>query len=823
MSSKLRLVLAGVAGMTLAVGLAHAAVWTVPFPWRTIQEAINQAAPGDTVSVWGPDGTNPPYIYYENPDYLGKGIFVVNRSFLPGQTPGYDSSWDHVVIDGSTQYARVVTINLAAGCATLRGFTITHGSSTDGGGVYVNSCDSAIVSRNRIAWNTATRDGGGVYCALGGEDEYTLFSDNLVEDNSAHRGGGVCVYVFWPPDSVKLVGNTVRNNTAYGEGGGMFLDSPFFFPIVDAEVAANTVTWNVLTSADGLGAGIYIRSWTCQARRNVVTDNSPDGLYNKGFNTGPVNLGTSDDPGYNVLMRNGQRDLTVGMTGPPFLLHASGNDWGTLDTRTILSRVSVPVLFDFDPVAASGKWFDVSTHSLCETGVIVTGDVTILPDCSLTIQPGKTIGFLLESDFAAPGGDPGLCDLLVGGTLGWNASLTAVGTPEQPILFKGRPYLEPEVPGDWYGITVNSGCGANLDYCEVRAGFTGVTALDNASLNIQNSLIHGNLLCGVMTNGATLVDVVGNDISDNGVYGISCNNVRQHTVIEGNTLFRNAFYGVSWNGYSGNGNDLFLIDANQIDAGPAIGTISSSAGLSIRNVPCPLTADTNHISRYSQAGIYAENVTNATTFRYDTVVNIKYDGVHCGWQGCPTIRRYTMIDTCKTGIFVEEGALPFLGSLTNPGINSILLNNDYYVHNQNAQPVMAQHNWWGTPWPMPTKFIGPVNRYPWLLGPPPPGQQSGGVSEVSLTTALLQPTPNPARGATTIRYQVGRPGLTSVDITNASGQCVRRLLKGVLSPGKYTLTWDRRDDHGRRVSDGVYFIRLEAPAYQEIRKVVLTR
>jgi hypothetical protein len=803
----------------LALNSARATVLLVPFPYLHIQDAIDAAVPGDTVSVWGPEGMEPPYTYYENPNYLGKGLLVVNRSFLAGQT-GCDSSWDHVVIDGSTQYAGVVTIIGAAECAVLHGFTVTGGNSLYGGGVYVSLCDSAILSRNRIVLNTATRDGGGVYCDLA-EDDYLRVCDNLVEGNSAQRGGGVCVYVLWPPDSVKFVGNTVSNNTADGEGGGVFLASPYNFPIVDAEVAANTVTWNVLTSADGLGAGIYVRSWTCHARRNVVTDNSPDGLYDNGFNSGPMNLGTQDAPGFNVLARNGQRDLTVGLNGPPYLLHASGNYWGTIDTRTILTRVSVPPVFDFDPVAASGKWFDVDMNSTCETGVIVTGDVTILPDCALDIRPGKTVEFLLNPDFAALGADPDLCDLLVGGPLGWNASLTALGNPEQPIVFMPRPYLEPEVPGDWYGITVNSGCLAHLDHCEVRFGWAGVTAREDADLSILNSRIHGNLFCGVLTNSSAPVAIRWSDISDNGVYGISCTNVRQNTVIEGDTLFRNGVYGIAWNTHNSTV-DLCEVVANRVDGGPSAGT-ASLVGLDFRNVSGSLIVDRNHVAGYVQAGICLEDVTENTWLMHDTVVNITCDGIRCNGQAYPRIRPHNMIDTCKAGVFAAEGALPFLGSVDQPGSNSILLNNDYYVYNQNAQPVMAQFNWWGAAPPTLAKFIGPVDYYPWLPGPPPPGQQSGGASAVSFKTELLQPTPNPTKGATTIRYQVGRPGITCVTVTDATGQCVRRLMKGVLQPGDYSLTWDRRDDHGGRVSDGVYFVRLETPAGQEIRKVILTR
>jgi len=74
--------------------VAEARQLEVPeLPYPQIQWAIDDAQDGDTVSVWGYG--DPPFTYYENVNFLGKGIFVVNRSFLPNQVQ-YDSSWDHV-------------------------------------------------------------------------------------------------------------------------------------------------------------------------------------------------------------------------------------------------------------------------------------------------------------------------------------------------------------------------------------------------------------------------------------------------------------------------------------------------------------------------------------------------------------------------------------------------------------------------------------------------------------------------------------------------------------------------------------------------------
>ncbi|MCX6841347.1 MAG: hypothetical protein NTX53_03555 [candidate division WOR-3 bacterium] len=85
------------------VNMAEANVVNVPsLPFIvTIQDGINHAGNGDTVSVWGPPPgqDTPPYVYHENVVFPQNiSLTVVNRSFL-GTTPS-PPSWDRVVIAG---------------------------------------------------------------------------------------------------------------------------------------------------------------------------------------------------------------------------------------------------------------------------------------------------------------------------------------------------------------------------------------------------------------------------------------------------------------------------------------------------------------------------------------------------------------------------------------------------------------------------------------------------------------------------------------------------------------------------------------------------
>jgi len=108
--------------MTIRTTLALAAVVVagalgqpiqVPEDYPTIQEGINNTTTVRcTVSVWGPVGVPPPYEYVENIAFRQDlpNLMVVNRSFLPAGGTGYDSSWNHVIIDGSNQVGSVETM-----------------------------------------------------------------------------------------------------------------------------------------------------------------------------------------------------------------------------------------------------------------------------------------------------------------------------------------------------------------------------------------------------------------------------------------------------------------------------------------------------------------------------------------------------------------------------------------------------------------------------------------------------------------------------------------------------------------------------------------
>ena len=70
------------------------------------------------------------------------------------------------------------------------------------------------------------------------------------------------------------------------------------------------------------------------------------------------------------------------------------------------------------------------------------------------------------------------------------------------------------------------------------------------------------------------------------------------------------------------------------------------------------------------------------------------------------------------------------------------------------------------------------------------------------------PSPNPSAGMSTLRFALPHDTSISLKAYDVSGRVVRELASGTYSAGPHTLSWDLRDNSGRSVSGGIYFLRL---------------
>ena len=87
---------------------------------------------------------------------------------------------------------------------------------------------------------------------------------------------------------------------------------------------------------------------------------------------------------------------------------------------------------------------------------------------------------------------------------------------------------------------------------------------------------------------------------------------------------------------------------------------------------------------------------------------------------------------------------------------------------------------------------------------------------------LMQNYPNPFSDETNIPYKLNEETNTSVTIYNILGQEVKSFKSVGQRAGIHGVTWDGRDEFGKKVSTGVYFYRLLARGETQVKKMIFT-
>ncbi len=95
---------------------------------------------------------------------------------------------------------------------------------------------------------------------------------------------------------------------------------------------------------------------------------------------------------------------------------------------------------------------------------------------------------------------------------------------------------------------------------------------------------------------------------------------------------------------------------------------------------------------------------------------------------------------------------------------------------------------------------------------------------VPRTFALEANFPNPFNPSTTIEYALPISAPVRLYVYDVLGQRIRTLVSGSSQvPGYYRINWDGRDDARRAVASGLYFYRIEAGSFSQVRKMTLLK
>ncbi|MFE7776634.1 hypothetical protein ACFU5O_22655 [Streptomyces sp. NPDC057445] len=192
-----------------------------------------------------------------------------------------------VEISGS-KFTRNVT-DASDGLGTIRNFAgslkiskslISHNTTDEGGGVYVDE-GVAEIERSAIVHNVAASTGGGVF--LEGQGSLHVRHSTISDNVGTSGGGGLDLEGSAVIEDSKVDDNTTTQNEA--PGGGIFVA----LQQEDAEVAIrdSTVSGNQAPGNDSVGGGIFVSEGSTLTLTDVkVTENLSDepagGIQNNG-------------------------------------------------------------------------------------------------------------------------------------------------------------------------------------------------------------------------------------------------------------------------------------------------------------------------------------------------------------------------------------------------------------------------------------------------------------------------------------------------------------------------------------------------------------
>jgi hypothetical protein len=83
--------------------------------------------------------------------------------------------------------------------------------------------------------------------------------------------------------------------------------------------------------------------------------------------------------------------------------------------------------------------------------------------------------------------------------------------------------------------------------------------------------------------------------------------------------------------------------------------------------------------------------------------------------------------------------------------------------------------------------------------------------------------PNPFGLETAIEFELAAAADVRVEVYDVGGRLAAVLSEGFLGPGEHSVTWDGKDDSGRDVAAGVYFVSVRSEGAELRRKMVRVR
>jgi hypothetical protein len=89
--------------------------------------------------------------------------------------------------------------------------------------------------------------------------------------------------------------------------------------------------------------------------------------------------------------------------------------------------------------------------------------------------------------------------------------------------------------------------------------------------------------------------------------------------------------------------------------------------------------------------------------------------------------------------------------------------------------------------------------------------------------AAFRISPNPMRSSASIAFGIHETGMLVLQVYDNMGRRVSTLMTEPVTPGSRISSWNGRDDKGRRVPPGLYFVRLKTPSVERFARITVLR
>jgi hypothetical protein len=523
--------------------------------------------------------------------------------------------------------------------------------------------------------------------------------------------------------------------------------------------------------------------------------------------------------------------------------------------------IRVDVHFDGSapPAAADTIRVDTTWQGLVQ----LTGDLVVAPGVAVSATAAADVILAAAEDRHAGGLDPARTEVIVPGSLAVTGSAMALplvtsSRDDAFVHFRGPGEILPPAPGDWYGIRIPGGA-ADLDRADLRFARRAIEAGGTDSVSVDDCVISSfseRALQFAASDGVARHNVIVGTtaLSLEGIAVVATDSPAYATLLA-NTISAVAT-GIRFVGPPPAG-DLPPLGTTAIDSNVVAqaGIAWEQTGIAVENagVVHDVRVRSNEIGAAAVAGIALRKCRGVRVEACNQIVGAR-TGIladladrTCGITG------NRVVSSLEYGVRVRGVSsnvlvAPVLGDVTSslyPGENDIHGSGlfDVVAPAAASGSVRAQNNWWGTASPSPSQFSGPVVYTPWATQPfacdvqaaEPQGDARAAELEPALVgpivldlvteLALRAPHPNPfgMDGVRVVLEVPRRAGANGIDVSihDVHGRRVRGLVREAAAlPGRYEIVWDGRDAAGRRVANGVYFIRAKAADGVRACKVV---